>query len=260
MLVTHSTLVADLHINSPTAKALKNITAVPTSNGNGHSYGSSVNNGSYSNGSRIIDTAAKISPPPSTVAAATSYAPQSQASQPQTGSANSNSNRVPTRKLTKRETIIEETLSQSSRGGGKAQTDALLQAAASTSENEEKLKMQLSLERANYDRMMAQVRTRYSWLLGGSFPDSYYPHLQMIQLSNELNDRDEQISVLKKKESHYEQTLLDRDNMFKQDAMVRMQLGKRLEQVLMDKEEALEQLELMKVSRDRLSLYEMLYS
>lgn len=30
--------------------------------------------------------------------------------------------------------------------------------------------------------------------------------------------------------------------------MVRMQLGKRLEQVLMDKEEALEQLELMKVS------------
>ena len=74
---------------------------------------------------------------------------------------------------------------------------------------------------------------------------------QMIQLSNELNDRDEQISVLKKKESHYEQTLLDRDNMFKQDAMVRMQLGKRLEQVLMDKEEALEQLELMKVRRWR---------
>jgi hypothetical protein len=73
----------------------------------------------------------------------------------------------------------------------------------------------------------------------------------MIQLSNELNDRDEQISVLKKKESHYEQTLLDRDNMFKQDAMVRMQLGKRLEQVLMDKEEALEQLELMKVRRWR---------
>lgn len=71
----------------------------------------------------------------------------------------------------------------------------------------------------------------------------------MIQLSNELNDRDEQIAVLKKKESHYEQTLLDRDNMFKQDAMVRMQLGKRLEQVLMDKEEALEQLELMKVGR-----------
>ena len=82
---------------------------------------------------------------------------------------------------------------------------------------------------------------------------------QMIQLSNELNDRDEQISVLKKKESHYEQTLLDRDNMFKQDAMVRMQLGKRLEQVLMDKEEALEQLELMKVRRWQLSQCAMLH-
>eukprot|EP01036_Dinobryon_divergens_P031607 gene31607-41039_t len=213
------TLVADLHINSPTAKALKNITAVPSANGNGHINASTVNNGAYSNGSRIIDTAAKASSPqPPVAAVAASHTAQSQASQPQ-----ASNNRVPARRLTKREALIEETLSQSSRGS-KVQTDALLQAAASTSENEEKLKMQLSLERANYDRMMAQ----------------------MIQLSNELNDRDEQISVLKKKESHYEQTLLDRDNMFKQDAMVRMQLGKRLEQVLMDKEEALEQLELMK--------------
>jgi hypothetical protein len=83
--------------------------------------------------------------------------------------ASSSSNRVPARKLTKRETVIEETLSQSSRGG-KAQTDALLQATASSSENEEKLKMQLSLERANYDRMMAQVQysaVQYSlWIIG----------------------------------------------------------------------------------------------
>lgn len=69
----------------------------------------------------------------------------------------------------------------------------------------------------------------------------------MLVLTNDLNDRDEQIILLKKKEQHYEQTLIDRDNMYKQDAMVRMQLGKRLEQVLMDKEEALEQLEMMKV-------------
>ena len=150
--------------------------------------------------------------------------------------------------MTKREALIEETLSQSSRGS-KAQTDALLQAATSTSENEEKLKMQLSLERANYDRMMAQVRTKDFHCQTGPSLTLNTMYLQMIQLSNELNDRDEQISVLKKKESHYEQTLLDRDNMFKQDAMVRMQLGKRLEQVLMDKEEALEQLELMKVGR-----------
>jgi hypothetical protein len=69
----------------------------------------------------------------------------------------------------------------------------------------------------------------------------------MLVLANDLNDREEQITQLKKREESYEKTLLDRDNMFKQDAMVRMQLGKRLEQVLMDKEEAYEQLELVKV-------------
>jgi hypothetical protein len=36
--------------------------------------------------------------------------------------------------------------------------------------------------------------------------------------------------------------------MSSQDAMARMQLGKRLEQVLMDKEEALDQLEVLRVS------------
>lgn len=144
-----STLVADLHINSPTAKALKNITAAPVANGNGAAgSNSSVNNGSYSNGSRI--ETAKIPPPPPAAAPAP-------IAQPLASSSTTSSNRVPARKLTKRETVIEETLAQSSRGG-KAQTDALLQAAAPSSESEEKLKMQLSLERANYDRMMAQVQ------------------------------------------------------------------------------------------------------
>lgn len=68
----------------------------------------------------------------------------------------------------------------------------------------------------------------------------------MLILTNDLNERDETIAQLKRKEEQFERTLMDRDNMFKQDAMVRMQLGKRLEQVLMDKEEALEQLELMR--------------
>lgn len=47
----------------------------------------------------------------------------------------------------------------------------------------------------------------------------------MIVMSNELHERDEQILLLKKKEEHYEKTLQDRDNMYKQDTMVRMQLG-----------------------------------
>lgn len=74
--------------------------------------------------------------------------------------------------------------------------------------------------------------------------------IQLVVMANDLNERDEQIALLKKKEEHYEQTLIERDNMYKQDAMVRMQLGKRLEKVLMDKEEAMEKLELMRVSSD----------
>lgn len=67
-------------------------------------------------------------------------------------------------------------------------------------------------------------------------------------LTNELNERDNQIALLKKKETHFEQTIQERENLFKQDTMVRMQLGKRLEQVLMDKEEALDQLDALRVS------------
>ena len=72
--------------------------------------------------------------------------------------------------------------------------------------------------------------------------------MQLVVMTNELNERDNQISMLKKKEEHYEQTMQERENLFKQDTMVRMQLGKRLEQVLMDKEEALDQLEALRVS------------
>ena len=96
--------------------------------------------------------------------------------------------------------------------------------AALTTKELGETKAQLAAERVAYERMM----------------------IQMLVLANDLNDREEQIAALKKKEESYEQTIVDRDNMFKQDAMVRMQLGRRLEQVLMDKEEAVEQLENMR--------------
>lgn len=60
-------------------------------------------------------------------------------------------------------------------------------------------------------------------------------------------ERDDQIALLKRKDMENAQILAAKDKMYEQDAMVRMQLGKRLEQVLMDKEEALENLEMMKV-------------
>ena len=42
-----------------------------------------------------------------------------------------------------------------------------------------------------------------------------------------------------------ETTLAANEKMHEQDALIRLQLGKRLEQVLMDKEEALEELDLV---------------
>ena len=69
-----------------------------------------------------------------------------------------------------------------------------------------------------------------------------------MMMSNELAEKDEQIAQLHRNEHELEKKLIDKDNLYKQDTMVRLQLGKRLEQVLMDKEEALEQLELLRVS------------
>jgi hypothetical protein len=90
--------------------------------------------------------------------------------------------------------------------------------------NPSALKKQLLNERANHERMM----------------------VQMLMLTNDLNERDEQIADLKQREAALQQALADRERQHESDAMVRLQLGKRLEQVLMDKEEAMDQLELVR--------------
>lgn len=68
-----------------------------------------------------------------------------------------------------------------------------------------------------------------------------------MTITNELNERDKTIVDLRAKESSLLSTLKQKESMHEQDAMMRIQLGKRLEQVLMDKEEAVEQLEMMRV-------------
>jgi hypothetical protein len=68
-----------------------------------------------------------------------------------------------------------------------------------------------------------------------------------VQLTNDLLEREEQILELKRREADYSQKIQSKDKLYEQDASVRMQLGKKLEQVLMDKEEALEQVGLLKV-------------
>jgi hypothetical protein len=69
-----------------------------------------------------------------------------------------------------------------------------------------------------------------------------------MMMSNDLVEKDELIAAMKRSELQYEQKLQERENIYKQDNIVRLQLGKRLEQVLYDKEEALEQLDMLKVS------------
>jgi hypothetical protein len=72
----------------------------------------------------------------------------------------------------------------------------------------------------------------------------------MLMVNNELVEKTEQISKLKQKEISFENKLLEKDNASKQDLMIRLQLGKRLEEVLLDKEEALEELEQLKIQLD----------
>jgi hypothetical protein len=62
--------------------------------------------------------------------------------------------------------------------------------------------------------------------------------MQNLTLINELNERNVEIQAMKKREQVYEQTLKAKEKMYEQDANVRMQLGRRLEQILLDKEEA----------------------
>ena len=59
--------------------------------------------------------------------------------------------------------------------------------------------------------------------------------------------RDSQIEELRRQNLTLQQQLEEKDKLYTQDSLVRLQLGKRLEQVLMDKEDALEQIEQLKV-------------
>ena len=62
------------------------------------------------------------------------------------------------------------------------------------------------------------------------------------------SERDDQIADMRKRESVLQQKIAQLGSMHDQDATVRMQLGRRLEQVLIEKEEALDLLEMTKVS------------
>jgi hypothetical protein len=73
--------------------------------------------------------------------------------------------------------------------------------------------------------------------------------VQLFILSNDLNAREDELMEMRKREQILQQHLISKEKMYEQDAIVRMQLGKRLEQVLMDKEEIKDQLEQCKVRK-----------
>lgn len=70
---------------------------------------------------------------------------------------------------------------------------------------------------------------------------------QIFALTNDLNEKDDTIVKLKRREASLERMVFVNEKVHEQDALVRLQLGKRLEQVLLDKEEAYEELEQLQV-------------
>jgi hypothetical protein len=69
---------------------------------------------------------------------------------------------------------------------------------------------------------------------------------QNLTYINELNERNGEITSLRKREQVLEATLKAKEKMYEQDATVRMQLGRRLEQILLDKEEYKDEIDEMK--------------
>ena len=72
-------------------------------------------------------------------------------------------------------------------------------------------------------------------------------------LYNELNAREDEVAELRKREEILQQHMRSKEKMYEQDAIVRMQLGRRLEQILMDKEEIKDQLESYKNQLDAIN-------
>lgn len=124
------------------------------------------------------------------------------------------------------------------------------------------MQRQLLTERSNFDRVMLQVQGERRRTLTA---DNAVVHCakiiiliryvfslyQIFALTNDLNEKDDTIVKLKRREASLERMVFVNEKVHEQDALVRLQLGKRLEQVLLDKEEAYEELEQLQVRSNR---------
>jgi len=127
------------------------------------------------------------------------------------------------RRASFRDTILAEA-NKEELGGAGGGTDKAARRGSLTGESTSEVKRQLLVERSNYEKLM----------------------VQMLVLTNDLNEREDQIIAMKKREAAFEEQLASKEKMYEQDAKVRMQLGKRLEDVLMDKEEIKDELDNLK--------------
>lgn len=127
------------------------------------------------------------------------------------------------RRTSFRDSIVAEA-NKEELGAGAGSGDKPARRTSINGESTTEVKRQLLVERSNYEKLM----------------------VQMLVLTNDLNEREDQIIAMKKREAAFEEQLASKEKMYEQDAKVRMQLGKRLEDVLMDKEEIKDELDNLK--------------
>jgi hypothetical protein len=120
--------------------------------------------------------------------------------------------------------IAQATLEEAKGSTGGAVRRGSLTGGNLTGESDSDMKRQLLVERTNYEKLM----------------------VQMLVLTNDLNEREDQIIAMKKREEAFQEQLASKEKMYEQDAKVRMQLGKCLEDVFMDKEEIKDELDNLK--------------
>ena len=75
---------------------------------------------------------------------------------------------------------------------------------------------------------------------------------QNLTFMNELNERNGEIAAFKRRQDVLEATLKAKEKVYEQDIEVRMKLGRRLEQIFLDKEEVMEELYEVKEHAQRL--------
>lgn len=80
--------------------------------------------------------------------------------------------------------------------------------------------------------------------------------VQHLALTNDLNEKEDQIDAYKKREAVMESHLTKKEKLHEQDAVIRSQLGKKLQEALMDKEDLKDRVEELTVTFIVITLFD----